>query len=787
MSEHICNCEKCSSCKVKDPVTGFTVPGRIVGKKEFLDHRHLETIKQRLGDATDSDDDCTSSRHYHHHHDLHSDNTPTPNTSERSEHSRKPGHLQIPAQRPKSREGGSFFTVIVIQNSVSLAHIGFSIVEQDLLDAIQSEFRRRRMANLSLPTRGLVFASLETGLNTSQSTVELEATEANLMLSPDAPINQTLIEYESWLQQSLLSCARFSTFSEAQSLAHCLVEEITKAIQEVHATKVEEWSIQMAALKAQASLPPIVIERQCVTVEGGVSLFFIYYLFYSIAEVHSGKFLDTRHLPPDPVVLCCFLGLVVSYLVLNISIEHCGFISSLFRTILVLCLSQTSQPVEVRAIVSSIPLEIRRIIDVLKLRTHTLPFVCCPECYKLYPDSSECPDLCTHRPAPDSEMCKAPLYMSRKNRGRAKRRPVRRFLYHDMKTWLANMLSRRDIEAHADRDVFSECRDTSAERRDIWDGEVLRNFKGADGKPFIQPGSKEGWYDFSLCMDGFNPFIMKEAGKKVSVGAIYMVLLNLPVDIRYQVENMFLVGIIPGPAEPSLEQINHILEPLVDDLLQLWDPGVFVKQTAHYAGGRLCFSALVPIVCDLPAARQVSGTASHAATNFCSFCKLPFHDIDNLDIDSWSICTYEEHKKSASAWKAAESSEDRLRLYRKTGVRWSELLRLPYWDPTTFVVLDCMHSLLLGNMKRHCREIWGMDSLLDDDVYHVIPDGKRFIATEDEIHHGNRVLKHGSDKDVAMLSSNVLRRLSRDTKEIRYSRKRKEQLVEALLKYVGSI
>lgn len=356
-----------------------------------------------------------------------------------------------------------------------------------------------------------------------------------------------------------------------------------------------------------------------------------------------------------------------------------------------------------------------------------------------------------------------------------------------MKTWLANMLSRRDIEAHADRDVFSDCRNTSTERRDIWDGEVLRNFKGADGKPFIQRGSRDGRYVFSLCMDGFNPFIMKEAGKKVSVGSVYMVLLNLPVDIRYQVENMFLVGIIPGPAEPSLEQINHILEPLVNDLLQFWDPGVFIKQTAHYAGGRLCFSALVPVVCDLPAARQVSGTASHAATHFCSFCTLPFHDIDNLNIDSWSTRTYEEHMESASAWKAAESSEDRLKLYRQTGIRWSELLRLPYWDPTTFVVLDCMHSLLLGNLKRHCREIWGMDSLLDDDDYHVIPDGKRFFVTEDEIQHGNRVLKHGSDRDVATLSSNVLRKLCRETKEIRYSRKRKEQLIKALLKYVSSI
>ena len=61
--------------------------------------------------------------------------------------------------------------------------------------------------------------------------------------------------------------------------------------------------------------------------------------------------------------------------------------------------------------------------------------------------------------------------------------------------------------------------------------------------------------------------------------------------------------------------------------------------------------------------------------------------------------------KSPSAWKAAQSSEDRLKLYHQTSIQWSELLRLPYWDTTTFVVLDCLHSLLLGDLKRHSREI----------------------------------------------------------------------------------
>ena len=470
---------------------------------------------------------------------------------------------------------------------------------------------------------------------------------------------------------------------------------------------------------------------------------------------------------------------------MNVSIVRCEFLATSLRVLLNLCLAQTSQSPELDSLIASIPLDIRRIVDTLELHPHTQSFICCPECYNLYPNSQVCPDLCTHKPAPDAGICNTPLYTSKVIRGATRRSPTRTFLYHDMKAWLANMLSRQDLEAHADRDVFTTSYDTATELRDIWDGKVFKEFKGPDGKPFIQPGGREGRYVFSLCMDGFNPFIMKEAGKKVSVGAIYMVLLNLPVDIRYRVENMFLVGIIPGPREPSLEQINHVLRPLVDDLLRFWEPGVFIKRTAQYVEGRLCRAALIPVVCDLPAARQVSGYASHASIHFCSFCKLPFPDIDNLDINSWPLRTWKEHEQAASNWKNAKSTTARLKLYHQHGIRWSELLRLPYWDPTTFTVLDCMHSLLLGDLQRHCRQIWGMDFQLEDDDFHVKSDGKGFSVTDDDMHNGYYVLEHGTNKEVAALSHNVLRKICRDTQTIRFDRKQKKQLVEALLQYVS--
>jgi hypothetical protein len=70
------------------------------------------------------------------------------------------------------------------------------------------------------------------------------------------------------------------------------------------------------------------------------------------------------------------------------------------------------------------------------------------------------------------------------------------------------------------------CRETP-EIKDIFDAEVLHNFKGLDGWHF-SIGGEEGQYIFSLCIDYFNPLGNKQAGKEKSISLIPMVCLNLP-------------------------------------------------------------------------------------------------------------------------------------------------------------------------------------------------------------------------------------------------------------------
>ncbi|KNE98710.1 hypothetical protein PSTG_08078 [Puccinia striiformis f. sp. tritici PST-78] len=63
-------------------------------------------------------------------------------------------------------------------------------------------------------------------------------------------------------------------------------------------------------------------------------------------------------------------------------------------------------------------------------------------------------------------------------------------------------------------------------------------------------------------------FGMDESGKNFLMTTVEKEYL--PGALPYKVENVYLFGIIPGPKELSLEQINHLLRPLVEELKMFW-------------------------------------------------------------------------------------------------------------------------------------------------------------------------------------------------------------------------
>jgi hypothetical protein len=267
------------------------------------------------------------------------------------------------------------------------------------------------------------------------------------------------------------------------------------------------------------------------------------------------------------------------------------------------------------------------------------------------------------------------------------------------------------MEQLLDRDVYQ----TGAgpgELWDIWDGEVLRSFKGPDGGNFIRdkkPG--DGRLLFSLCMDNFNPFFNKAGGKVYSAGAIALICLNLPGEMRHLLENMFVFCVFPGPKEPSLEQINNVLRTLIDDFVRFWSPGVYYPRTPMHPDGRLVQAAIVLLLGDLLAARKMSGI-----NRWCTQCPLAAVDTDNLQLETWpQPLTCDEHRKLAEEWKALDE-KGRKKHFDKHGIRYSELLRLPYWDPVRFTAIELSHNLLSNNVERHLRVLFGMNVQLDDSL-----------------------------------------------------------------------
>jgi hypothetical protein len=106
--------------------------------------------------------------------------------------------------------------------------------------------------------------------------------------------------------------------------------------------------------------------------------------------------------------------------------------------------------------------------------------------------------------------------------------PIKTFVSFDFKDWLAGLLSRPGYEDHMDA-AWSHSSDSAriGTMNDIFDGDFLHTFQGVDGNHFSM-GNDEGRYVFGLCVDFFNLYTNKLAGKKVSTGMISFVCFNLP-------------------------------------------------------------------------------------------------------------------------------------------------------------------------------------------------------------------------------------------------------------------
>ena len=325
-------------------------------------------------------------------------------------------------------------------------------------------------------------------------------------------------------------------------------------------------------------------------------------------------------------------------------------------------------------------------------------------------------ETCTRRQTPSSHPCGTNLWEARPNReGSECYFPRRKYVHQSLKYWISQMMCRANIE-----DIVDQCRSMPREHsnsglaQDIWSSTAFSELKDVSGCPFLPGPPDEGRLIFGLSVDGFNPFHNKIAGISASSTGIWLVLLNLPPHLRFLPENVYLAGVIPGPDKPKADALNNYLELVVKEMLDLWDPGLFLTRTHKYQLGRLFRAMLVPLIADMLAARQVLGLpGTTTAHSFCTYCNTDHDDLHILDIRKWPAKDVPTIRRLATCWRDAESEKDRKDIFDATGLRWSALLTLPYWDPVKYAVIESMHALDLGLFEHHVRSLFQIELDVD--------------------------------------------------------------------------
>lgn len=341
-------------------------------------------------------------------------------------------------------------------------------------------------------------------------------------------------------------------------------------------------------------------------------------------------------------------------------------------------------------------------------------YVVCRKCFSIYPYAQCIESSGTHRTSKQCSFQRYPFHPQLRMRSPCRTLllksvelaskktylyPFSMYCYLGLDVSLQSMFDRPNFFSDCEK---WRCRSVISENlQDVYDGQMWRKFLCYEGKAFL---SEPGNLGLILNFDFFQPY----EHLSYSLGAIYMSVLNLPRESRFKQENTILVGLIPGPHEPS-HDINSFLKPLVDDLLRFWN-GVEVRISSINCTRKI-HCALMIVSCDLPAGRKICGFLGHSARLGCSRCFKEFiggvgtMDYSGFDRDNWRRRTRTEHNTAAFSMRNLTTATAIEEAESKAGCRYSQLLRLPYFDAPKMLAIDPMHNLFLGTAKYFFKNI----------------------------------------------------------------------------------
>jgi hypothetical protein len=368
----------------------------------------------------------------------------------------------------------------------------------------------------------------------------------------------------------------------------------------------------------------------------------------------------------------------------------------------------------------------------------------CPDCYKVYPLCDtyiENVNVITRKITRHGNYCTTPncsALLSTISKRRAIRPKIP--IYY---TSIAEQLRRQILRPH----FVSLC--NAWRERDLPDNVLADVYDGDLWKEWTKEGffsnSNKLNFGFWLNCDWFCPFDRTDG----SIGVVYLVILNLPRELRLLEQNVITVGVWPDVGEHT-ESSSAFMECIVTQLEELFE-GVLVDPAKPAPMGRVIRAVLFFVCSDIPAIRATCGLLSASATQGCHMCHKSFRggggsygnfELDGVDNKRNKPRTNESQRENGKRWKElqgeirafnkprgwkesyprAEDSKKQISetwtdeekkadkqllalrkesntIEREYG-RWSPLHRLAYFNVVTWVLVDPMHNLYLGVAKK---------------------------------------------------------------------------------------
>ena len=411
--------------------------------------------------------------------------------------------------------------------------------------------------------------------------------------------NHALLEISCDDEEDELSASQFTNADNVKKDGS--MPEESEFIDEIHKNICEKWEITSEEFNAEFLENKSSSANDCAN-----------------SEVHKEKVIALTHW-----ITICMTYFMCAVNLTNNSVE--AFLQ-LLKGVLIACARIC--PV-LAPLINMCPSTFYQLLSATNnVKDRFLKHVVCPKCHSVF-DYSECiliesgknvsktcdyVEFPLHRHASKRQKCGTILLKDviLKNEKRTLC-PRKMYCMKPIKQWLIEFLDRPTF--YDDCEKWRNRNDEVGYYRDMYDGRVWKGFMKYKGQPFLE---EPGRYGIIMNVDWYQCF----KHSSYSVGVIYACIINLPREIRYRKENVMVLGIIPGPSEPNAQQLQFYLEPIVDELIELWD-GFSYKPPSRTE--ELTFRvALLCTASDIPATRKLGGFLGHSARRGCSKCKKEF-------------------------------------------------------------------------------------------------------------------------------------------------------------------